>query len=143
MQNNRIIDTLDKFFSDYEFPSNLPVEDEVDISKLDSVKDNIFLIEVLNGKFRFDHLGESIVDTFSIDCYSEGVKNLFQMSNKDFVEKLQKVVDERNCLSDENSFTNSDGVNIKYRMKIFPIDESINNRSVKRIFGGIRWKIES
>lgn len=120
--------------------SVLPAEKILDLSIFEGVIDDLFLAQVVDGKFKFSFMGKNIVTAYGQAQTTKFLNNTISTAESAVLKKFDNVVKSKKPLLDEGSFNNSDNIIIKYRQQLFPITDIEGGKEVKFIFGGMRWK---
>lgn len=138
-RKKRIIDKLDQFFGvegDHGF--ELITYNALNLSEIDDIIDDCFLVKRIDGYNQFLFFGENIVDHIGMGNKSS-IENLLFSDDHEITERFQEVLESRKPIMTESSFINHDDEEVRYRQKLYPLLN--DDGELEYIFGGIRWKI--
>ena len=137
--HERLQDYWDKLRAGRPFPA----EREVNPDDLAEVWPSCFLISIDDVTrrlgYRYSYLGDALVAAYGDDLHSPDVSALLTaVGNTPMAKRFDEVVKERKPVMDENQFTNSNKLNIRYRSCMLPLGDK--DGEVTHILGCMRWK---
>ncbi|HCR86066.1 MAG TPA: hypothetical protein DIV86_05250 [Alphaproteobacteria bacterium] len=138
----RLVDTLDRFFNYNDSEWKLPAESLIDMSQLQNTLGDCFLATIHDGAYRFSYLGENIIEALESSYYKADIEQLILPAEHEVIEKFNLAAISKKPLYSEGIFKNKNNIEIKYRMKIYPLTDIAGSDKVKYLFGGMRWKAE-
>jgi hypothetical protein len=139
----RINERLRSYWDELRGARPFPSEREVDFTALDAVWKSCFLVkrdETQQIPFAYIYLGSDLIAAYGDDLGAREIcERLVFPSSMSLLHKFEEVVNTRAPVQQEDSFTNTKGLLIKYRSLMLPLGDE-TNENVQFIIGGMRWK---
>jgi hypothetical protein len=139
----RINERLRSYWNELRGARPFPSEREVDFTELDAVWKSCFLVKRDEAKqipFAYIYLGSDLIAAYGDDLGAREIcERLVFPSSMSLLHKFEEVVRSRSPVEQEDVFTNTKGLLIKYRSLMLPLGDE-KNEHVEYIIGGMRWK---
>ena len=121
-----------------------PLESDINPDDLDAIWDSCFLVKVEAGasapEYRYVYLGQSLVEAYGDDLTNREVcERLVYPSNMSLVHKFGEIVEAQKPAIEDNEFTNTKGLVVKFRSCMCPLSKR-EGGGVDYIVGGMKWK---
>lgn len=118
----------------------MPAESDVAPDELLDIWPNCFLVDVKNSGYEYDYLGENILDAYGDDMRGRAIcEALIYPHPPKLMETFQLVIHTLGPVEVEETFTNAQGVEIRYRSCVLPLTKK-GLVSVEFLLGGMKWK---
>lgn len=139
-KHHRINEQLKDYWDGLRGNRPMPLESEVVLEDLKDIWDYCFLMSVRGNNFAYDFLGEQLVEAYGDDLTGKEItETLLYPHPISLFNSFREVVKTGQVGMDENEFTNSRGVLVKYRSCVLPL-AAAGNPSVAFLLGGMKWK---
>ncbi len=141
--HKRIHERLKEYWDKIRGDRKYPGENEIRPHDIGDIWDSCFLIHVDNDAmekgFKYAYLGLSLIEAYGDDLTGHEIcDHIVSPGSELMVQEFHKVVDSGEPVVDENSFTNSKNMLVKYRSIMLPLGSS--PEKVEYIIGGMKWK---
>jgi hypothetical protein len=141
--SQRINERLRSYWNELRGERPFPSEREVDFTELDAVWKSCFLVKRDETKpvpFAYIYLGSDLIMAYGDDLGAREIcERLVFPSSMSLLHKFEEVVNTRAPVEQEDTFTNTKGLIIKYRSLMLPLGDETNS-DIEFIIGGMRWK---
>jgi len=138
MTEQRLTDELLFYWNRLRGGKIFPSEDQVDAQEIQEIWANCFLVKIESGNFRYELLGESIIEAYADNKIGENViEDQLYPESPGIVNKFMEVVRTQEPVYYEGVFINKDNLDIKFRKVLLPLG---SGDEVQHILGGMRWK---
>ena len=139
-QHVRINERLQAYWDEVRGESRMPDESDIAPEALEDIWPNCFLIDVKNSGFEYDYLGDNILDAYGDDIRGRAIcESLVYPHPPKLLEAFQDVIRTLGPVQLEETFTNAQGVEIRFRSCVLPLTKK-GDIGVQFILGGMKWK---
>lgn len=137
----RINEHIEYYWETLRDGRDMPREAEVQPEKLHDIWGACFLVSArLNGSFAYNYLGDDLIDAYGDNIVGREITEaLVYPHPQQLLNTFREVVAGRKPVTVEAEFTNSKGVNIKYRSCVVPL-AGPDGTHVAFLLGGMKWK---
>jgi hypothetical protein len=140
INHHRINEQLEHYWHEIRGDRAMPMEGDVNITKIKDIWDHCFLVNVHHDKFAYSYLGPKLIEAYGDDLTGKEIATtLLEPHPHSLYSKFQQVVAQGAPTNDESEFKNSQGLNVKYRACIMPLG-SPGHTGVAFLLGGMKWK---
>lgn len=140
INHHRINEQLQQYWHDIRGNRAMPMEEDVNISKIRDIWDYCFLVNVHPDKYAYSYLGPKLIEAYGDDLTGKEVATaLLEPHPHSLFSKFQQVSREATPAIDDSEFTNSQGLLVKYRACILPLGAA-GHTGVAFLLGGMKWK---
>jgi len=138
--HHRINEQLRLYWEELRNGRVMPMESEISIKDLAAIWDHCFLVSVHGDRFAYSYMGEQLIEAYGDDMTGKEIAiALLEPHPQSLFESFQKVAESGQPRIDDNAFTNSRGVEVKYRSCILPLGAK-GHTGVAYLLGGMKWK---
>lgn len=118
----------------------IPLESAVNPDHLEGVWPSCFLINVSENRFRYDYLGDLLVEAYGDDLSGKEISShLLYPDAPTLFNAIQESLSTQKPVQDEGEFTNKKGLVIRYRSIVLPLAKEAGNPP-DYVLGGMRWR---
>jgi hypothetical protein len=140
MEYKRINDRLREYWQELAGTRVMPLEKEIDPNALDDIWGHCFVVHVMGPqKYKYVYLGDELIDAYGDDVTGYDVcETLVGEVESPFMEEFADILDKQHPIESQDSFTNAENLEIKYRLCLVPLGNDMGD--VTHILGGLKWK---
>lgn len=141
----RISDFLKSYWDELRGDKPLPSEVDINPDAFGDIWHDCFMVQITPvGEFRYDYLGDNIIDAYGDDMSREHADLLLSPMALQVAEQLEVVRKTEEIVYNKGEFCNSTHMFIRYRQILLPFTSiKVDERQgdVTHILGGMRWKM--
>jgi hypothetical protein len=138
--HHRINEALEAYWQKIKGDRPMPLESDINIRDLGELWPHCFLVNVHPDKFAYSYLGTGLIEAYGDDMTGKEIaQTLLEPHPTSLYAKFEFVAARGTPTIDENEFTNSNGLLIKYRACILPLG-SQGHTGTAYLLGGMKWK---
>jgi hypothetical protein len=120
-----------------------PSEKEIDFTAIEPIWKSCFLVkrdETQHSRFSYIYLGSDLIAAYGDDLNAREIcERLVFPSSMSLLHKFEEVATTGLAVEQEDEFTNTKGLHVKYRSLMLPLGNATGDE-VEFIIGGMRWK---
>jgi hypothetical protein len=139
----RINERLKTYWGELRGNRPYPCEKEIDFNAIEPIWKSCFLVkrdETKQARFSYIYLGSDLIAAYGDDLSTREIcERLVFPSSMPLMHKFDEVVNTQAPVEQEDEFTNTKGLHVKYRSLMLPLGND-EGTDVEFIIGGMRWK---
>jgi hypothetical protein len=138
MSEQRLTDELMFYWNRLKQGKQFPSEDQIDQQEIQSIWQNCFLVKLEGDRFRYEILGDSIIQAYADNKIGEDIiEDQLYPESPGILNKFLEVARTKEPVYYEGVFVNKDNLDVKFRKILLPLG---SGNEVEYILGGMRWK---
>lgn len=139
----RINERLKTYWHELRGDRLYPREKDIDFNDIEPIWKSCFLVrrdETKQTRFSYIYLGSDLIAAYGDDLSAREIcERLVFPSSMPLMHKFDEVVTSQAPVEQEEEFTNTKGLHVKYRSLMLPLGND-EGTDVEFIIGGMRWK---
>lgn len=138
----RLTEQLLSYWENLRGSRPFPNEEEVNPDALTEIWNSCFLVQVRDAEvFSYSYLGDALIEAYGDDWTGKEISEALVYPHPlPLFHAFRTAARTAKAVSDENEFTNANGLTVKYRSCVVPLGANHGDQ-VRYLLGGMKWKI--
>lgn len=129
-----------EYWSEKAGKRSMPLESDINTDDIGDIWDHCFLVRVSDRSFLYQYLGQSLTGAYGDDLTGREIcESLIYPHPEPLFRSFQKVQSSAQPVHDENEFTNTKGMVVKYRSCVLPLAAK-DVKAVGYLLGAMNWR---